>query len=120
MVGLMKEKEVKVTIAKSDTPVRQSYRWELYGLREKAEDKLCEDIIEPVEHVSQWVSPFAVSNKENGDVLLCIDMRQANTAIVRDRHPIPTVHESLLAMSKSNFLKIGPEMRFSSALVVRR
>ena len=121
-VGLMKDKEVKLTIDKSVTPVCQSYRRVPYGLREKVEDKLRElveqDIIEPVEHASQWVSPVVVSNKENGDIRLCIDMRQANTAIVRERHPIPTVDELLLDMSKSNvFSKLDLKWGFHQLLL---
>ena len=33
--------------------------------------------------------------KPNGDIRLRVDMRQANAAIVRERHPIPTVDEVL-------------------------
>ena len=33
--------------------------------------------------------------KPNGDIPICVDMRQANGAIVRERHPITTVHEIL-------------------------
>ena len=33
--------------------------------------------------------------KGDGDVRVCVDMRRANEAIVRERHPIPTVEELL-------------------------
>ena len=39
--------------------------------------------------------------KPNGDIRLCIDMRQANKAIVRERHPIPTVDEIVYHMNGS-------------------
>lgn len=34
-----------------------------------------------------------VVQKPNGDI--CLDMRQTNQAIVRDKHPVPTVNETL-------------------------
>ena len=37
-----------------------------------------------------WVVP-----KSDGDVRVCVDMRRANEAIIRERHPIPTVEELL-------------------------
>ena len=33
--------------------------------------------------------------KPNGDIRVCVDMRQANSAIIRERHPIPTFEETL-------------------------
>ena len=39
--------------------------------------------------------------KPNGDIRLCVDMRQANKAIIRERHPIPTVDEILYNMNGS-------------------
>ena len=47
---------------------------------------MAEDIIEPVEGVgSRWVSPIVIVPKSYGEVRMCIDMRQANKAIVRER-----------------------------------
>ena len=60
---------------------------------------IAEDIIEPVEGVgSRWVSPIVIVPKANGEVRMCIDMRQANEANVRERYPIPTVQEMLAEM----------------------
>ena len=36
-----------------------------------------------------------------GGVRLCLDMRQANCAVERERHPIPTIDEVLQDMSRS-------------------
>ena len=45
---------------------------------------MAENIIEPVEGVgSKWVSPIVIALKSDGKVRMCIDMRQANKAIVR-------------------------------------
>ena len=51
--------------------------------------------------------------KPNGDVRLCVDMRQANEAIQRERFPIPTVEETLIEMNGSKvFSKLDLNMGF--------
>ncbi|XP_052678255.1 uncharacterized protein LOC128159228 [Crassostrea angulata] len=74
-------------------------------MREKTEAKLKEiqnmDIIEPVEGPSSWVRPIAVTPKQSGDIRLCVDMTQANEAIIKERHPIPTIDEILNELNGS-------------------
>ena len=80
-------------------PVVQPLRRPPFSLKEKIEKKLDEllreDIIEQFEGPTPWVNPVEVVPKPNGDVRLCVDMRCANKAIIRDRHPIPTIDEVL-------------------------
>ena len=72
-------------------------------MRKQVGDKLDElellNIIEKVQKPTSWVSPVIVVPKPNGDIRLCVDMRQANRAIVRECHPIPTVDEILYTMN---------------------
>ena len=57
---------------------------------------LKEDIIEEVPNgPTEWVSPLVVIPKPDGDIQVCVDMRRANKAIERERHPIPTIEEVL-------------------------
>lgn len=73
----------------------QPYRRIPISLQEKVKKKLQElmeaDIIEPVGKPSGWVSPMVPVLKENGDIRICIDMRRANAAIIRENHPLPTM-----------------------------
>ena len=56
---------------------------------------LIEKDMEEVPGPTTWASPIVVSPKVGGDIRLCVDMRVANTAIQRERLPIPTVDEAL-------------------------
>ena len=70
-----------------------------YHLRDKLSQKLKEleklDIIEKTTGSKHWVSSAIVVPKSDGDISLCIDMRRANLAVKRERHPIPTIEELL-------------------------
>ena len=59
------------------------------------ESLLREDIIEPAAGPTPWVSPVVLvpKPKQPGGVRLCVDMREANSAISRERHLLPTLDE---------------------------
>ena len=97
-VGRLKGMQVSIRIDETVRPIKQPYRRVPYHLTNKLRDKLKEfkdmDLIEDVDpgHVT-WISPMVVVPKPTGDVRVCIDMRLANTAIIRDNYPIPTLEE---------------------------
>lgn len=98
MVGKLKGVQIDVKIDKTVTPVQQPCRRLPIPLQKPVEDKLEEllqqDIIEPAPLRITWASPLVVTPKNGGkSVRLCVDMRQANKAIIPDRHPLPTFEE---------------------------
>jgi len=105
-VGKLQGYELSFNVDQSVKPVAQPVRRIPFGLRQKVDEKLDQllkdDIIEEVpEGPSSWISPIQVEHKSNGSIRLCIDMRQANKAIVRERQPMPTVEELLLDLNGS-------------------
>lgn len=58
-----------------------------YALKEKT--GMIERMLET--EGTPWVSPTVAAPKKDGDVHICVDMRAANTAIQRVRHPLQTV-----------------------------
>ena len=90
---------VEIPIDRSVQPVRQAYRRAPIALEEKIHDKLeyllQKDIIEKVNGPSTWVSPMVPILKESGEIRLCVDMRRANQAVLRESHPLPLVEELL-------------------------
>ena len=73
------------------------------GVEKKLDELLKLDIIEPVEGPTPWVSPFVCVPKHNSDeIRMCVDMRRANEAVIRERHPIPTIDEVLNDMNGSS------------------
>ena len=99
-VGKLKHFQLKLHVNKDIKPVAQPVRGLPFGLRDKVDKKLDEllkeDIIEEVPSgPTEWVSPLMVVPKPDGDKRVCVDMRRANQAIERERHPIPTFEEVL-------------------------
>lgn len=63
------------------------------------------DIIEEVQKgPSGWISPLVVVPESDGDLKVCVYLRRANEAIIRDCHPILTVGELLHDLNGSTVL----------------
>lgn len=90
---------LEIPIDGSAQPVQQPNRRApiaLEGLIEKRLQVLLDqDIIERVTRPSPWVSPLVPVLKDSGEVRLCVDMRRANRAVLREKHPLPVIDELL-------------------------
>ena len=106
-IGKFNKFQVKLTIDPKVTPVRQKARPIPFHLRERVEialqKLLNDDIIEPVIGPTTWISPIVPVIKPNGDIRICTDARQANTAISREALSIKTVEEIATKMNGANF-----------------
>ena len=117
-MGTLKNYRLKLHIDGSIKPVAQPLRRIPFQLRDKVDFKLNElfesDLIEEVpDGPTKWVSPLVVIPKSDGDVRICVDMRRANEAVIRERHPIPTVEEVLHRLNGSTmFSKLALKWGF--------
>ena len=108
-LGKLKGEKVKLNINKEHPPQAQPQRRIPYHIREKVKTALeeleAQDIIErvPEDQPTRWVSPIVAVPKKDGGVRICIDMRLANEAIERIRHPIPTVDDISFALNGAKF-----------------
>ena len=135
----MKDFQVHLHVDKNVQPVAQAHRRVPFHVRQQLEEQLKRDeelgVIEHVEGPTPWVSPVVIVPKGEG-VRVCIDMRQANLAIKRERHISPTINElihdlngaklfSKLDLNQGyNQLELDPESRymttFSTHIGLRR
>ncbi|XP_044179622.1 uncharacterized protein K02A2.6-like [Acropora millepora] len=104
-VGKLTGLQVKLHVDPEVPAVAQPVRRTPFSLREKVKEKIEElvamDIIEPVEGPTRWVSPVVKVPKQNDKICLCVDMRRTNKAIIRERYQIPTVDEVLHNLNQS-------------------
>ncbi|XP_064479163.1 uncharacterized protein K02A2.6-like [Ornithodoros turicata] len=105
VVGKLKNFQVHLQIDKEVAPVAQPYRRVPFALRKKVEAELDRllalDIIEVAEGATPWVSPIVIVPKPRNpeEIRLCLDMRCANKAIVRERHVCPTVDDIITTLN---------------------
>ena len=108
-LGKLKDKQIDLIIDKDVKPVAQQQRRVPFHLREKVEKELqqlhAHDIIEkvPENKETEWISPLVIVPKQNDKIRLCVDMRAANEAIKRVRHPIPTVKDVCHELNGAKF-----------------
>ena len=106
-IGKLKNHQVKIHIDTTVKTVAQKRRKTPFHLRDKVEREINElmklDIIEKVEgEPTPWVSPIVTPPKKDGkEIRLCVDMRQPNKAIKRERHTMPTIDELILDLNGS-------------------
>ena len=115
-IGKMKNHLVKLHINHSVKPVRQKRRPTPLHLRpgiEKAIKKMLDDdVIEPVNGPTPWVSPIVPVIKNNGEVRVCTDAKILNTAILREVHHMPTIDELAVEL---NGAKVISKLDLNSA-----
>lgn len=98
---------VEIPVNKKCQPVLQPYRRIPIPIEEKVENKIKElldsDIIEEVHGPSPWISPVVPVLKDDNDLRLCVDMRRANEAILRENHPLPCMDTLLTKIRKAKW-----------------
>lgn len=103
----IKDFVVKLAIDPNVKPVQQPMRRVPIAVESLVEMKLNEalrrGIIEKVTEPSSWISPVVIAYKSSGDIRICIDMRRANEAILRENYPIPTFDSFMTKLRNANY-----------------
>ncbi len=82
----------KVKISSNVAPVRQ--KLVRNAVSEELQRLLDLGVIEKVD-ASPWVSPIVVVQKKSGGIRMCVDLREANKAVITDSYPLPHIDELL-------------------------
>ena len=95
----------KLHIDTTVTPVTQPHRRIPFHLRDKVAAEIEKlqslNVIEPVGDPTPWISPIRIVNKPKKpeEIRMCIDMRRANKAILRERHLTPTIDDVIASLN---------------------
>jgi hypothetical protein len=93
-----RETKLKMTILlKDDEPVYQRARRlspiEREQVNTQINEWIREGIVQP--SLSEYASLVVLTRKKNGSIRLCVDYRQLNKKIIKDRYPFPLVEDQL-------------------------
>ncbi|GFO29260.1 retrovirus-related pol polyprotein from transposon 412 [Plakobranchus ocellatus] len=115
--GKLEGINIKLQIDYDVQPKAQAHRRIPYHVRKDVEKELKrleeQDIIEEVESSTPWMRPIVVVHKKLVGVRLCVDMREANKAIERERHPMPTIEDMINDLNGSTvFSRIDLQQAF--------
>ena len=101
---------VDIAVDPSATPVALPPRRPAFSTRDEVEEELkrlrTADIIEPVREATPWVAPLVPARKDNGKLRLCVDYRQLNKHVIRERRAIPTVDEILSTLKGATHFSV--------------
>lgn len=106
-IGKLTNCEIKLHIDENIKPIAQKHRRIPFHLRNKVEQELDrlekQDIIEKAEGATPWISPLVIVPKHNNPdkIRICVDMREANKAICRERHVTPTIDDVISQLNGS-------------------
>ena len=97
-LGKLKDVSLKIQVDSSVTPIAQKARRLPILMQPQVNtelERLLElGVIEPVSKPPTWVNPIVVvPKKDPGSIRMCVDMRAANTSIIREPYQIPTLEE---------------------------
>ena len=106
--GKIKRQIAKLDIGLDITPVLQTQRRIPYHMRkavsEELEKLMVQDIVEPViDQPAPWKSPIICVPEKDGDMGICVDMQEANNAIVKERHIMATLDDFKAAVNGSKY-----------------
>ena len=136
-IGKHKYRQVELIIDKTVTPKVQVQRRIPFPKRDQFDEIIQEmekeDIIEPVECPTEWISNVVLTPKADPTQLrMNIDMTTANAEIKRTRHVIPTLEELRYKLNGAKYfskldmkqgymqLELNPESRYMTTFYTHR
>ena len=106
-LGKIAKFEHKISVNPNVKPVSQKLRRIPFGQIESVDreiDKMLNDsVIEDATQPSPWVSNLVVVPKSSGGVRVCCDLRELNKVVVRERHVLPKVEDTLQNLRGSKY-----------------
>lgn len=102
--------KIKFNLASDARPVQIPCRQIAFAMENLLEEELrrlkSKDIIKPVD-TSIWTSPIVIAKKQNRKIRLCADYStDVNSALIDNRHPLPSVENIILKLNGSCFFNL--------------
>ena len=70
-------------------------------LKEKLNEMVVKCVITRVDDPTPWVNQCSIQQKKSGELRVCLDPRNLNKVLTRERYPLPTLDKMLQGLSQS-------------------
>jgi hypothetical protein len=77
-------------------PVREKLKSELVRIESLG---MLAKVTEP----TPWVSQLVIAHKKSGDLRICVDPKELDKALIKERYTMPVLEEHVFEMGKSRF-----------------
>lgn len=108
-LGELKE-SYKIKLKEGVIPIAQPPRKIPIGLQGEVKKELDRmekmQVIRKVTEPTEWCSALVIVKKPDGSLRLCLDPKQLNDAIVRERHQLPTFEDLAARMPEAKIISI--------------
>lgn len=90
---------------KDNEPVVYNPRRLAYEERAQVKKMVQELLVDGVirESRSEYASPVVLVRKKNGELRMCIDYRDVNKRVVRERYPLPVIQDQINALCRAKY-----------------
>lgn len=89
--------EYKIRPDPTEQPVQHAPRWVAVALRPKLketlDDLVTQEVIAPLTESTEWISSIVVAPKKNGQLQVCLDPKDRNCAIQREKYEMPMMED---------------------------
>ena len=51
-------------------------------------------VLKKVEQPTPWLSQIVITSKKNGDIRMCLDLKELNKALLREHYTLPILEDS--------------------------
>ena len=103
----LKNFELQLHIGPTIVPVQQPVGRVPYHTKEKISAELSRllklDIIEKIDGSTTWLNPIVAVPKSSGKIRICLDIRQANKAIIREYNVILKIEDVLTELHDAKY-----------------
>ena len=102
------EGEHHIRLGPSMDPVQQAPQHVQIALRakqrESLDDLVCQEVLAPVSEPTPWISSMVFVPKQNGNLRICLDPKDLNSAILCEHYPLPTIEDRAIHLHGAKVL----------------
>lgn len=110
-IGLLKIKPIRICLKDNAVPysvttARRISVPMLSRVKLELERMMAAGVIEEIKEPTEWCAPMVAVPKKNGQIRICVDLKQLNKAVKREKYMLPTIDEILPRLAEAKVFSL--------------